>query len=128
MAHDTAGHSGVGRANWLQYKSQVATKGPRVVSGDSAGEKTRRQLFDKFTAHGFCHDVMVALAQALEASQVWMAAHLNSLAHCESKAHVRILRHESDALRQGTPYPGLYIVSVQCDVAFTWCEQTCQYA
>ena len=55
MAHDTAGHSSVGRTSRLQYKSQVTTKGPRVISGDSAGEKTRRQLFDESTAYGFCH-------------------------------------------------------------------------
>jgi hypothetical protein len=34
------------RAKWPQ---------PRVVSGDSACEKTSRQLFDESTAHGFCH-------------------------------------------------------------------------
>ena len=34
------------RAKWPQ---------PRVVSGVCACEKTRRQLFDESTAHGFCH-------------------------------------------------------------------------
>jgi hypothetical protein len=55
MAHDTADHKSLGRASRLQCKSQMATKEPRVGAGDSACEKTGRQLFDEFTAYGFCH-------------------------------------------------------------------------
>ena len=55
MAHDTVDHKGLGRTSRPQCKSQVATKGPRVGTGDSACEQMGRQLFDESTAHGLCH-------------------------------------------------------------------------
>src|SRR4030095_1157069 len=50
-----ANHNAMERASRLQDTSQVATKEPLVGSGDSACEKTSRQLVDESTAHGFCH-------------------------------------------------------------------------
>ena len=55
MAYDTADHKRLGRASRLQCKSQMATKEPRVGTGDSACEQMGRQLFDESTTHGLCH-------------------------------------------------------------------------
>src|SRR5262245_66654493 len=50
-----ANYKAQGRASRLECKSQVATKEPHVGSGESACEKTSKQLFDESTAHSFCH-------------------------------------------------------------------------
>jgi hypothetical protein len=90
--------------------------------------RTRGEMPHIGAAQGVINKHMIMLVQMFETPQVWISAHLDDLAHGERHAHVGILRHKDDALRQGTPRQGSQVVTVQGHMAFAGGKQTRQEA